>query len=291
MAKRAVDLEALVGGADRISRDVPASTVRLTTDRSGNGAGVVVSPDGIIVSCAHVATEPSVHVRFSTGEEALGNVTLRDPERDLAVVRVSEEIGAYLNLGSSDKLHPGQLVFSIGYPASGSPALAMGVIHALANERNHWPMIVSDIRLAPGYSGGPMVNSEGDLIGVNVMVSGGLGLAVPAQDIKRILKVESLPRLGIGARPVTVTSGNRQSTRRMLVTAVVTNSPAGRAGLTIGDVIVSANERPVERTIDLWDGLASAAADLSLEVLRGGQKVRASIPLVASGAARMGEAA
>lgn len=256
-----------------------ASTVMLSTNRLGNGAGAVVSDDGVVATCAHVAVEPFVDIQLSTGESLPGEVTLRDPDRDLALVRLSENRLPHLSLGDSAALRPGQFVMSMGHPSGGTSGLAMGVIHAVTARSNRWPMVVSDIRLTPGYSGGPMVDSNGAVIGVNAMVSGGLGLAVPSNDVKRMLAVERMPRLGIGARSVTSNSRGGQPTRGMLVTAVVPKSPACKGRLEIGDIVLALDGRPTERTLDLWDGLSKASSSVRFDVLRAGESINLAIHL------------
>ena len=165
------------------------------TNGGGSGSGVVVHRDGLIVTNAHVVGpvhtgDVEVAVR---GEVLEARVLARDERLDLAALLVQADGLAPAEMGSSRTLLPGQWVMSLGNPFSARGAAAAGVVASvgrhpgLTGDDREW--VITDLPLRPGYSGGPMFDVAGRLVGINTMVSGpDVGMAVPAGTLKRFLK-------------------------------------------------------------------------------------------------------
>jgi serine protease Do len=166
----------------------------------GGGSGIVVGADGTIVTNAHVATDRHLVVELHDGRSADARLVARDPGRDLALLRIDasalDEPLAVATVGDSTTLRPGQLVVAIGHPLGVAHALALGVVHTIG--RATWQgaaegaptMIHTDIRLAPGNSGGPLADVQGRVVGVNTMIAGGLGVAVSIDEVRRLLAAD-----------------------------------------------------------------------------------------------------
>jgi serine protease Do len=159
------------------------SVVEIRTQR-GNGTGIVWG-GGLVVTNAHCAPGDSA-IRVSMGGTSFnGELIAHARDHDLALVRVNSVGGAPLELRSVGTVRVGELVFAHGHPLGIRDSLAMGVIHTIARHpRSRTPkFIVADVRLAPGNSGGPLVDAEGRLLGVNSMVVNGLGVAIPTDAV------------------------------------------------------------------------------------------------------------
>ncbi|HEU4630457.1 MAG TPA: trypsin-like peptidase domain-containing protein [Gemmatimonadaceae bacterium] len=167
------------------------------TDAGGHGSGIVWTADGTIVTNAHVARSPAPTVVLADGRVLRARLVARDPRRDLAVLRIAPEAldGVPLPravIGAPRALRPGELVVALGHPFGVAHALSVGVVHAAPGA---WPpaatgaspYVCADIRLLPGNSGGPLADARGRVVGVNSMVVGGLGVAISADEVRRLL--------------------------------------------------------------------------------------------------------
>jgi serine protease Do len=164
-------------------------TVRLHIGGAGEGSGVIWRPDGLVVTNAHVARAHSAKVRLENGDTLEGRVVAREPALDLAAVSTGARGLSAGRLGDSARLLPGELVVALGHPLGVPNALSLGVVHQLVREadgRLRW--IAADLRLAPGNSGGPLADAEGRIVGINTLVAGGLGFAVPASLVNAFLR-------------------------------------------------------------------------------------------------------
>ena len=161
--------------------------------RGGAGAGTIWHPDGLIVTNAHVVRRNALEVILSDEQRFPAKVLAHDPERDLAALSIDAHNLPTVELGDSKKLQPGQLVLALGHPwgvagaVSAGPIINIGLppeIPRLARE-----FIQAGLQLRPGYSGGPMVDVQGRLIGINTMITGPeIGLAVPLHVVKDFLR-------------------------------------------------------------------------------------------------------
>ena len=224
------DALASIRGLDTagLAERILASTVRVVAGRRGSGAGVIFGADGPILTNAHVATAPTLDIELPDGSIHEADVTARDPSVDLAFLRIGA--GGLTPIPARDSVpQPGELVMSAGFPRGMGPAIAIGVVHAASAGSR---LITADVRLAPGYSGGPMTDSRGQLIGINSMISGGLGVAVPVATILRFIGSAGRPKLGMVLQPIPAIGPES-----MVVVRVLDGSPAQNAGVMVGDVI------------------------------------------------------
>jgi len=175
-----------------VVRSNPARGGSLGPHRSSaQGAGIVWSPDGTIVTNAHVAAGESATITLADGRVAEARRVAHDARRDLALFHVDTARlgGSPLPvpiIGDPSTLRPGDLVLGFGHPLGVEYALAMGVVHATPDVRRT-PYVVADIRLAPGNSGGPLSDARGRIVGVNSMVVGGLGVAVSVDAVRSLV--------------------------------------------------------------------------------------------------------
>jgi serine protease Do len=152
------------------------------------GSGVIWASDGLIVTNAHVATGRRVGVVLPGGGSLEARLLAWDPERDLAALAIDAHGLPAAAVGDSATLRVGELVVAVGNPLGLAGAVTAGVIHAIGPRRSVGPCFIqSDLRLAPGNSGGPLANAHGRVIGINARVAGGLALAVPSILVRRFL--------------------------------------------------------------------------------------------------------
>jgi S1-C subfamily serine protease len=278
--------------AEKILPSVAALAIR---SRRGGGAGsaVTFTDDGFLLTSAHVvaAATGGGYATFADGAEAGFDVVGADALSDLAVLRVRATTAPPVPLGDADTLRTGQLVVAVGNPMGLAGSVTAGVVSGLGRSlpaqdgrrvRLIDDVIQTDAALNPGNSGGALADSSGHVVGINTAVAGyGLGLAVPINSTTRTIIAELLAHgrvrrawLGVGGVPVPLPPAvtDRLGQRRGLrVVEVVPGSPAGTAGLYLGDVIVSAGGKPVESVQVLQRlmlGTGAIASDLPLTVLR-----------------------
>ncbi len=178
-ALRRVTVEIRTGGR---GRNLGAGVV--WPERQGQGQGRGRGRGRVVVTNAHVVgTRSRCIVGFAGGRTEEGRVVRVDDRRDLAVVVVSGDGLETAVVGDPAQLRTGELVLALGHPFGVSHALALGIVHA-ADRR--W--IQADVRLAPGFSGGPLADAAGRVVGINAMIAHGLGLAVPAPAIERFVR-------------------------------------------------------------------------------------------------------
>ena len=261
----------------------------------GAGSGVVITPDGFLVTSAHVvAAGGAASASFIDGTEFDVDVVGADPLSDLAVARARADGLQPARVGNADQLRVGQLVVAIGNPMGFAGSVTSGVVSGLgrslatADGNGHRrfieDVIQTDAALNPGNSGGALADSQARLIGVNTAVAGmGLGLAVPmngtTQAILAALMRSGRVRrayLGIagGTRPLTPAMAQRLGRKAGVeVHEVVGGSPAAGGKLRAGDVIVSVGDVGVTKAGDLQGLMVEAkiGSRLTLSVLRGDQ--------------------
>jgi serine protease Do len=157
--------------------------------RSGEGAGVIWHPDGLVVTNAHCVRHRRLSIRMGDGRSLDADVVAHDPRLDLALLEAPGLRGRAPILGDVESLRTGELLLALGHPLGVSGALALGVLHAVARDQRsggvRW--ICADVRLAPGNSGGPLTDAAGRVVGINTMIAGGLGLAIPTPVVQRFV--------------------------------------------------------------------------------------------------------
>ncbi|WP_117210047.1 S1C family serine protease [Allorhizocola rhizosphaerae] len=252
--------------AKKVLPSVAALAVR-TRRGAGAGSAVTFTDDGFLLTSAHVvAGADAGTATFAEGSETRFDVVGADPLSDLAVLRVRSAGVFPATLGDADRLQVGQLVVAVGNPMGLAGSVTAGVISALGRSlptrdgnrvRLVDDVIQTDAALNPGNSGGALADSHGHVIGVNTAVAGiGLGLAVPInsttrQIISELITTGRVRRAWVGIAglpvplppPVAAKLGQRNGLR---VVEVVPGSPAGTAGVYLGDVIISAGGQAVQ---------------------------------------------
>jgi serine protease Do len=157
--------------------------------RSGEGAGVIWHPAGLVVTNAHCVRHRRLSGRTGDGRSLDADVVAHDPRLDLALLEAPGLRGRSPILGDVELLRTGELLLALGHPLGVSGALALGVLHAVARDKRsggvRW--ICADVRLAPGNSGGPLTDAAGRVVGINTMIAGGLGLAIPTPVVQRFV--------------------------------------------------------------------------------------------------------
>ena len=181
-----------------ISQHLRSFTVEIVNHRS-IGSGIIWSTDGLVITNAHVAMGSQVQIKLSQGKVIEGDVIARDRHQDLAAIQVDVQIPADRVsrniIGNSQNLRPGEMVLAMGSPWGFSETLTTGVIHALQKHQEPnkpTALIIADLRLAPGNSGGVLANVRGEIIGVNVAIYRGLALAIPSQQVEKFIR--AIPR-------------------------------------------------------------------------------------------------
>ncbi|MEO0948105.1 MAG: HhoA/HhoB/HtrA family serine endopeptidase, partial [Cyanobacteria bacterium J06641_5] len=249
----------------------------------GEGSGFVIDADGVILTNAHVVSQAdTVMVSFPDGRSFEGEVVGEDPLTDIAVVRIPTGSLPTVPLGESATVRPGQWAIAIGNPLGLEETVTVGVISAtgrsaadigVADKRVEF--LQTDAAINPGNSGGPLLNARGQVIGVNTAIIGraqGLGFAVPidtARNIaEQILEQGRVEYPYVGIRMATLTPELREEflarTRRdlqvdrgILVVAVLENSPAAKANLQQGDVVLTLNGETVTESQQVQELVAS----------------------------------
>jgi serine protease Do len=274
--------------ADRLRR----STVLVRPGASkGNGSGVLWSSDGLIVTNAHVAQGSRAEISLWDGREFRAEVTSRDARRDLAALRISAGELFAAEAGDSSRVRPGEIAIAVGNPLGFVGALTTGVVHAVGSLRGlgsqSW--VQSDVRLAPGNSGGPLADAGGRVIGINAMVAGRLALAIASNEVARFLRGESGAdslRLGVSVVPVRMPRPIAGRKFGLVLASVEPGTPAASASLLPGDILLGTEQKRFTSVSNLAEALqGDAAAVLRLEFLRGDyERVRrVSVQLAARG--------
>ena len=252
--------------AAEVTPHVAALQVTGRDGRGGAGSAVVVSADGLLLTNAHVVGQAAYgRAIFADGSEADIDVVGADPLSDLAVVRARSATPAPAVLGNAEELRVGQLVVAVGNPLGLAGSVTAGVVSGLGRSlptrdgrtaRVVEDVIQTDAALNPGNSGGALADARGRVVGINTAVAGwGLGLAVPVNETSRRI-VQTLVRdgrvrrayLGLVSSPVPLPAelAARTGQRRGLqVLDVIAGSPADRAGLKAGDLVLEAGREPV----------------------------------------------
>jgi S1-C subfamily serine protease len=239
---------------------------------AGSGSGVVITPDGFLLTSAHVvAGAASTRAIFADGGEADLEIVGTDPLSDLAVVRAAAAGLMPAPLGDADLLQVGQLVVAIGSPLGYTGSVTAGVVSALgrsfptregAHLRYVENVIQTDAALNPGNSGGALAESHGNVVGINTAVAGiGLGLAVPINAatlriVSTLMHEGRVRRAYLGAavthRPIPLRLTRRLGQKAgVMVMEVVEGSPAARAGLRSGDLLLKVDGTPISDASDL----------------------------------------
>lgn len=207
------DIQLLNQDLDQLVENAKSSLVVIRSGGKGIGAGSIWHAAGLIITNAHVAGQGALEVSLPWGSEPLGTgpsgsallarVLASDREQDIAALSVDSQALPAIELGDSKGLAAGQWVMALGHPWGVHGAVSRGVVIGVGPDLPETPgkgreWIAASLRLRPGHSGGPLVDAQGRLIGINTMMAGpGVGLAIPVHVVKKFLK----ERLGSGWLP------------------------------------------------------------------------------------------
>jgi serine protease Do len=238
------------------------------------GSGVIVGGERVITN-AHVIRGEKVREEILSleawdGKQVKAACLRLDARRDLALLSAPGLAVEAATLGDSDRLRSGAPVFAVGNPLGFVGAISSGVVHAIGS-LGGLAWIQADLRLAPGSSGGPLADLHGHVVGINTMVvSGGLGLAVPSRAVQSFLMRANTGRaLGVTVRPVELENGNFA----IMILELAAGSPAVAASLLPGDILLGADGRLFRFLDDLQFAIDTApGALLHLDFYRGGQR-------------------
>jgi serine protease Do len=172
---------------------VRRSLVQITNGHNGAGAGTLWHSDGLIITNAHVVQRQGINVALPDGRTLPARLLARDPDRDLAALSIEADHLPTIELGDSRQLQPGQWVLAIGHPWGVPGAITAGAVidTGLPPEipAKHGELIQVGLHMRPGHSGGPLVDTQGRLVGINTMIAGpDVGLAIPIHVVKAFLK-------------------------------------------------------------------------------------------------------
>lgn len=273
-----------------VAETVKSSFVSVYTQGGGNGSGIIWGADGTIVTNHHVVPRDQATVRLPSGETRTALVINRDQRLDLAVLQVKANGLKPASIGDSSQIRVGDMVLAIGNPWGVQGAVTVGMISGVGkrfgpstglrtgpNGGRGREIIQADISLAPGNSGGPLLDAKGRVIGINAMVSWpGMALAVPSNVARNLLYPKKRATLGVKVREVTLSQELYAKTGQSYALLLVEVTPSGAAdaaGLMSGDVLLSINGDRLESLDDLLDGLEMPAPNTAfvIEALRGGQ--------------------
>ncbi len=282
---------------------IPQGPRTFKKEMRGIGSGMILDGDGHILTNFHVVNGASkIVVKTSTGEEFEGKIAGSDPKTDLAILKIKAPKNiSFLSFGDSDRLRVGEWVVAIGNPRGLEQTVTAGIISAkhrvgVLDPSSYQDYIQTDAAINPGNSGGPLLNLNGEVIGVNAAIvseSGGfegIGFAIPSNMAKSIaeaiIKQGKVVRgwLGITVQDLTNSQAkalNSKGSRGTLVASVSKGGPAENAGIRKGDVLVSFDGIPLEGANDFRNRVAASRVGKSVEIglLRKGERtnVQASV--------------
>ncbi|MFP4386011.1 MAG: trypsin-like peptidase domain-containing protein, partial [Alphaproteobacteria bacterium] len=278
---------------------------------SALGSGVIVSEAGLVVTNSHVIKgAQEVSVGLADGNEYSADIVLVDGASDLALLRIqSEEEGKsfpYVTLRPSESLEVGDLVLAIGNPFGVGQTVTSGIISAKGrstlNINDYNFFIQTDAAINPGNSGGPLVAMDGKVVGINTAIysrsggSMGIGFAIPSEMVASVIAAEMSgqvsergiirPWLGVQAQNITTdiaASMELDSTQGALISELHGASPFAKAGLKVGDVIISVNDRPIRTAAELKFLMATVplGEQANAQILRDGKTLNIEVKAMA----------
>jgi S1-C subfamily serine protease len=287
MSKELIELSnALAQATDRAA----ASVVAVHTERRGSSSGVVWR-SGVVVTSEHaLRRDEEIQVTLPDGRVAAATLAGRDPSTDIAVLKCAEAGNAVPEFGDASTLRPGSLTLVVGRTRASGPIAALGVVSLVVPDRRTWtgasltPYIRLDVGLQPTAVGGAVIDASGNVVGLATPRFARFGaIAVPASAIDKIadtlLQKGRIPRgyLGVGLQPVRLPEALREKLQWHGKTAVVVmdvhpDGAADKAGIVIGDILISLAGQPVTGLEDIQSHLAgdSIGKTLPLKYVRGG---------------------
>lgn len=268
------------------------SVVQLHSRRRLPASGLVWSADGLIVTADHVLEfEEGIEVGLPDGRTAPAALVGRDPGNDLALLRAEASGLTAARWARSNDTRVGTLVLAVGRPYGNGVSASVGIVSQVTGPWRTWRgglldgLLMSDVAMFPGFSGGALVEAGGGLLGVcTSLLIRGVATAVPGHVVTRVAEMLSTHGrvrrgyLGLSSHPVPLPADLRQQhglkqSAGLLVVGVEPDSPASRAGLVLGDVLLALSGQPVENADDLQTmlGPERVGTEARLAVLRGGK--------------------
>ena len=261
-----------------------ASVVRVAARRRMSATGIVWSADGVIITAHHVVeSDDKIRVGLPNGEMVTATLVGRDPNTDIAVLRAETSGLTAPQWAEANEVKVGHLVLAVGRP-EGDLQATLGVVSALShNEAENKYFAQTDVVMYPGFSGGPLVNASGQVIGMNSSaLMRGVSLTVQASTVRYV--VESPVKhgrmrrgyLGVGIQPARLPAAAAEALSQntgALVVSVESGSPAEKSGIFLGDTIVSLGSHRVEDMEGLLTALGSTGIGsiVAVKIVRGGQ--------------------
>ena len=269
--------------------------------QKGMGSGSIIDSEGYILTNHHVVgVADKIIVVMYDGQEKDAKIVGTDPESDIAVIKIEGDGLPVLPMGDSETILVGEDVIAVGNPFGLIQTVTYGIVSAKGRSNvginEYENFIQTDAAINPGNSGGPLVNLRGEIVGVNSAIfsqSGGyqgIGFAVPINMASKIMKdlidKGSVSRgwLGVGIQDVSqdlAKAFNLKNTKGCLITAVMENTPAQRAGMHKGDVVVRINDKLIKNSNHLRNEIANAGAftEIYLELIREGKSINMKLKL------------
>jgi len=250
----------------------------------GSGSGVIVDKKGYIITNNHVVGDADeVEVRLSDKSKFTGKVVGKDPDTDLAVVKIdSDKDLPFVPIGDSAKVKVGQWVMAVGNPFGLDRTVTVGVISALGRENvnlsRYEDFIQTDASINPGNSGGPLFNIKGEVVGINTAIinfAQGIGFAIPSSMVQQVMgqliNKGKVTRgwLGVGIQPVTEDLASKFGVKEgegVLINEVFENDPAAKAGIQPGDIITKVAGKTVDTPSTLSRTIASTLPGQKIDV-------------------------
>ncbi|MCK6551213.1 DegQ family serine endoprotease [Myxococcota bacterium] len=267
----------------------------------GAGSGVVVSPDGYIVTNNHVVEDADdILVTFADKRELTAKLIGTDKPSDIALIKVDAKGLPHLSFGNSSTLRLGEIVLAVGNPFGVGQTVTMGIVSAKGRAKmgivDYEDFIQTDASINPGNSGGALVNLKGELVGINTAIlskSGGaqgIGFAVPSSMVEPILgQIREHGRVRRGWMGVAIQDITPELSRSMklgeskgvLISDVMDGGPAARAKIESGDVVTKIDDKPTTSAAELRNAVAlmKPGSDVKVQLLREGKKVDVTVKL------------
>lgn len=295
MTELSGDSSAVLAGA-RMIEDAQRSVVQVRSGGQGIGAGVIWHPEGLVMTNHHVVAGGRRNVRIALHDKGTFGARVSKSSRslDLALLELEGEVSdlSAAPVGDSDALRVGELVYAIGHPWGSVGTVSAGVVGGIGEPRGFGRgssarYVRSDVALAPGNSGGPLLNADGEVVAINAMISGRMALSIPSNAASAWAAAGRRPRLGVGVLPVELpASMHREAgTSGLVVAGVEAGGAAEGAGLMVGDVLLAVAGEPLDGAEVLLEALARAGDVVSLRVMRGGRIMAMEVRLAESGRA------